>query len=569
MARMIPPTCSSDAPLSERRVFELLRTEPGTKAWTVFHSQGLSSAYTGHFGEADFVAVVPDRGLVCIEVKGGGVRCVNGAWFSTSRDGQEHALKRSPVLQAQQTVHKIRAALESRFGRNSPEARCPVGWMIAFTDVHAPPPSPEFTRDELLDCVDLARDAGPRIEACPSLAREVTRQGAPSASVLRSIQAFLRPDFDRVETLSTTLWDAERRLVALTDEQYEVLDHVMDNDAALVHGGAGTGKTVLAVELARRLAAEGRSVLLTCFNRELGLWLESRVAAFGPGRVTAGHLHRLLRPVVETSGLAVADEFGPAWYEAAALAVSAGEQRYDVVVVDEAQDFPADALMTLVEQWTGGATASPRVCLFADFSRQALYGDAAEARTEIRRRLGGASLALRINCRNTRRITAETELLTGSYEIRPVEGAPDGPAVDRIYFAPGEERQAIDRALQTLRAEALAPEDIVILSPRRRENSVLAETRSCGGFRLVDRDARNGAGGVAFSTIQAFKGLESTAVVLTGLDPAPDAESDALLYVGMTRARARLLLVLPDSARPEMDRRTRANLSASLERETA
>ena len=567
MARMIPDACSTDAPLSERRIFEILKAEPTTRAWTVFHSQGLSSAYTGHFGEVDFLALVPGLGLLCIEVKGGGIRCKDGEWSSTDRHGKTFALKRSPFLQAQQAMHKVRTALEARFGRNSAEASCPLGWMVVFTDTFAPPASTDFVRGELLDCNELEPGVGTRLAASPSLVRAVAQQGAPTPSVLDAIRKFLRPDFDRVETLATTLWDAERRLLALTDEQYDVLDHVLDNETAVIHGGAGTGKTVLAVELARRLAARGRSVLLTCFNRELGLWLESRAEAFGPGRVVAGNLHRLLRPAVQASGLATGEGFGPAWYEAAALAISSGTERFDTVIIDEAQDFPADALLTLAEQWTDGSAGEPRICLFADFSRQALYGDPEQGRAEVRKRLGGASLPLHINCRNTRRITAETELLTGSYEIRAVADAPEGPAVDRIFFAEGQARQSIDRALQALRAEGLSPEDIVILSPRRRDASALAGVNSLGGFQIIDRDERKTKSGVTFSTIHAFKGLESKAVVLVDLDPKQDPESDALLYVGMTRARTRLLLVLPEQARGELDRRTRANLSASFQRE--
>lgn len=568
MARMIPDTCSPDAPASERRIFDLLAKDPATRQWTVFHSQGLSSAYSGHFGEVDFLAVIPDRGILCIEVKGGGIRCQDGDWFTTNREGRVSALSRSPFLQAQQSMFKVRDALATRFGRASAEARCPLGWMVIFTDTFAPPASTDFIRTELVDCGDLAKGPADKLAGAPSLAQAVDRNGAPSRAALDSIRKFLRPDFDRVETLSTTLWDTERRLLAMTDEQYDVLDHVLDNETALVHGGAGTGKTLLAVELARRLASRGRSVLLTCFNRELGLWLEKRTAGFGPGRVVSGNLHRLLKPAVEASGLLTdPDMFGPAWYDAAALAVADSQERFDTVIVDEAQDFPAAPLLAIAEQWASGGDGHPRLCVFADFSRQALYGDPGEARAALRRRLGGANLPLRVNCRNTRRITAETELLTGSYEIRPVSTAPDGPTVDRVFHDAGRERQAMEKILSGLKTEGFSPEDIVILSPRRRENSALAGMESLAGFRIIDRDQRASLTGVAFSTIQAFKGLESKAVVLVDLEPAANHETDALLYVGMTRARTRLVMLFAEGVRSELDRRTRENMAASLQRE--
>lgn len=569
MARMIPSGGPPEVPLSERRLFEMLRVDRAARNWTVFHSQGVSSAYTGHYGEADFVAVIPELGLLCIEVKGGGVRCRDGVWSSTSRDGETHVYKRSPALQAQQTVHKLRSALEKRFGRNSPEARCPIGWMVVLTDAYAPPPSPEFTREEVIDCGELIDGFAQKLAAAPSLAVELSRFGAPSGAVLQSIQRFLRPDFDRVETLSTTLWDAERRLIALTDEQYDVLDHVMDNPISLIQGGAGTGKTLLAVELARKLADRGSSVLLTCFNRELGLWLEGRAAEAGSDRIVASNLHRLLSPAVAASGLSAGDGFQPEWYEAAALVLADLDQRFDTVIIDEAQDFPVDAVMNIAEQWTEGSTAEPRICLFADFSRQALYDDPASARAAVRRRVAGASFTLRTNCRNTRRITAETELLTGSFDIRPLPEAPDGPSVDREFHGDGKGPAAVDRVLQRLRGEGFAPEDIVILSPRRRENSVVAGLDSAGGYRILDRAERRGATGVAFSTIHAFKGLESKAVVLVDVEPAPDAATDSLMYVGMTRAQLRLALVMHEKYQAELERRTAANLRAALASEVA
>ena len=73
MARMLPPVPPADIPDSERRFFVKLAGEPGTEDWTAFHSLGLSSGYTGHFGEIDFVIMIPGRGVVCVEVKGGGV----------------------------------------------------------------------------------------------------------------------------------------------------------------------------------------------------------------------------------------------------------------------------------------------------------------------------------------------------------------------------------------------------------------------------------------------------------------------------------------------------------------
>ena len=131
---MIPDTVDPTAPASEKRVFQVLRDDPVTASWTAYHSLGLSSAYTGAYGEIDFVAAIPGRGLLCIEVKGGRVECRQGVWTTTNRSGETTAYRRSPFQQAREGMFKLIAAIRDRFGAHSPEACCPIGWSVIFTD---------------------------------------------------------------------------------------------------------------------------------------------------------------------------------------------------------------------------------------------------------------------------------------------------------------------------------------------------------------------------------------------------------------------------------------------------
>src|SRR5260370_10207339 len=71
MPRMIPYVLDSKTPASERRIFELLKSLPGSDDWVVLHSLGLSNAYTGDYGKIDFLIFIRDLGILCLEVKGG------------------------------------------------------------------------------------------------------------------------------------------------------------------------------------------------------------------------------------------------------------------------------------------------------------------------------------------------------------------------------------------------------------------------------------------------------------------------------------------------------------------
>ena len=140
--------------------------------------------------------------------------------------------------------------------------------------------TPEFERWEYLDLYDLRQPISVGVERM--LTREAARIGAGSIEAthgaLKKIRNYLRPDFDAAIARATTIRRSEERLIRLTDEQYDVLDILEANRQSLVTGAAGTGKTMLALEHARRRALAGNSVLLLCFNRLLGDWLASTVS---------------------------------------------------------------------------------------------------------------------------------------------------------------------------------------------------------------------------------------------------------------------------------------------------
>ena len=570
MAVMIPAAPPSDVPPSERRVFEKLKTSTGTDKWTVLHSLALSSALTGQFGEIDFLVVIPGLGLVCIEVKGGGVAVRNGVWTTKNAQGEVATLKRSPFAQAKEGMWKLRQALENRFGAHSVEMKCPVGWMVVLPDVVCPPPSPEFVRAEAIDVEDMRADIALRLAQAPSLAAAALWPGkiAPSEPVCRRLVDFLRPSFERPECDATRTWDAERRLVELTAQQFDVIDGLFDNDRVLVHGAAGTGKTVLALEAARRHAASGRRVLLTCFNRRLGDWLADETRASGPGRVVAGNLHRILRDDILASQFASeidADkpDFGSGFFAVGALAQVDLRRAYDVVAIDEAQDFDPGCLREVIAAWSDRSDC--RIMVFGDFSRQALYDASARSIGDLKTTLGRfATYGLSINCRNTRRIVRTIDSVTGLTGARISERAPEGDPVVTTYFADKIELIGkVNERVADLRTAGFAAGDIVILGPRKLENSGLADLRRIGGFDFGPLDGRSPRA-VGYSTIHAFKGLERKVVLIVDITCDDPEGSDALLYVGMSRAMLRLFLFVEAAARARLDARILQHLKDNL-----
>src|SRR5262249_31814956 len=213
MAHMIPGEVRNDLSDGEARVFHELKHSEHSRDWIVLHSLSLSSAYAGRYGEIDFVVIVPEKGIVCVEVKGGGVSCSAGNWITVNRRGVAETLKRSPFEQARDGMWKLLGFLKNRFGAASPAARCPLGWIVIFPDAACPPPNPDFARSEVIDRTQLSQTVS-LIERCPSLAEEMGRSSRtrPSRRTCEMLAEALRPDFERPANEVNLIWHAEHRI---------------------------------------------------------------------------------------------------------------------------------------------------------------------------------------------------------------------------------------------------------------------------------------------------------------------------------------------------------------------
>jgi len=168
-------------------------------------------------------------------------------------------------------------------------------------------------------------------------------------------------------TLASASGDAEANLIVFTAEQIEAFSRLRAHRGGLILGGAGTGKTVLAIARAQQLAKDGFRTLLVCFNELLGAELAERVGN-GPD-LTAGTFHSICLREAHRAGIPVSNKRDQAWWEDEAPSVlidacSCNETIYDAIVVDEGQDFSPiwlDALRCV----TRGVEAAP-FFVFAD-----------------------------------------------------------------------------------------------------------------------------------------------------------------------------------------------------------
>ena len=587
MARMIPAHVSrfSRCPKklrAEKRIFDLLKDDPGAQEWTVLHSVGLDERFKKSLrvhGEIDFVIIVPGEGIVCMEVKGGGLRRENGTWYR----GQD-PLRESPYDQAKESMYAFRRHLTAKFGSDV----CPTNFMLAFPDIPAPLIGTEIKSCAVVDENDLADDEERALSRCiKKFAHEVLRTRGKNGRGVRSprptpkqvdkIVEFLRGDFDRVVSTGASIRQTEEKLLELTDEQYERLDSLEGNARCVIHGGAGTGKTMLALEYARRADRKGLKVLLVCYNKRLGGWLQKQTEGTN---IKAGTCHGVARELIGSStdakeafdresGESVREElFARLQPKYGRRALEELGLLFDVLVVDEAQDVVHNRLMLdfldcALFQGLGGG----RWAIFGDFQRQALYHselqEPAQAVSAFCDRDRMTVSSLNFNCRNTRCIAEANAALSGidKQSLRFKTDTEPGQEVKCVYYKSDEELVAsVTEILDGLVTKGeIDGEEVVILSPLRLKNSGLWRQRALASYHFEEvgseSDSPPGAGSaqptVKFSTIQAFKGLESPVVILVDIIDKMDDWEDkqSLLYVGTSRATSLLRVLVHENAR--------------------
>jgi hypothetical protein len=523
--KMIPSSPHSTESSAERRVFDRLRGafEQGHHhGLTALHSLNLTRHAYKRFGEIDYVIVGP-KGILVLEVKGGGISCQEGFWYSTDRTGGLNRLKESPFRQAESAMHGLRKRLEA----DLPPAICAQfhwGYGVVFPDCDWSVSSAEWDRAMVAD----SRAAKNMERWLSGLyryweQRDGRRRNPATSEAVSRVVCFLRPEFDVGVPLHVSVDDVQERIARLTEDQMDLLDIVDANPRVICTGGAGTGKTFLALELARRWASSGRQVLLACQSPWLKHWLEKRFAIAG-----------VSVSVAKSVGTAVR---------------RAGVERFDALIVDEGQDLLDLDVLDRLDSVLQGGLENGRWCFFHDACNQAGYFGAADPDAlAMLESYCSARMPLKRNCRNTRQIL--TEIQTTLDADIGVHSNVDGPEV--VRRPAGTEQQAA----QLLAAEierltgpgGLLPASITILSSRPFADSTVARLpgKLAGEITELDEFALRQfpPARISFAEIANFKGLENEVIILVDLDrdaQAPRSVTDQ--YVGMSRARSLLVIV--------------------------
>jgi hypothetical protein len=518
--------------------------------------------------ELDFVVIDPDRGLIIIEVKGGDYRySPEHAWHRVVR-GEIRVGDREPPQQAISAMYALVRALASYGSHDERHPPYLHGWFLALVDAHVDFGTvPLSVKNHLLGAnqcrqpAKLLRNLEDMFEALAAKYPEVPRgERSPMRRIVdRHILPMMKSALymrDEIVNARVVEHDAMRPVRGIVDATYRL-------DRVQIEGFAGTGKTYAALYRARREAADGRRTLVTCFNEPLATVLgracrarpvdnATPLRAIRADRVVVANLHALAESVTNSLGRTPPSTLPPNDRYAAMIAILAEAARagqlgsFDSIVIDEGQDF-TPAMLDALDALAG---PNARIAFFHD-PNQAIYHRSNMA--EIERRFG-RPLVLRENLRNSVSITEFLRSLDPG-RLEGIEAPPsvrEGQPVVVAEFAPDDmagQRKAVQRIVKHLvDTEDVRAEDVMILSPFRRDRGCLAGEDMIAGYLLVnlaESFARNegDAPAIRWETLHRFKGLEAPAVILHDVRGAAENVSYEAILTACSRAQHALYVL--------------------------
>lgn len=479
--------------------------------------------------EIDFVVAIEGAGIICVEVKGGEVWHDGSGWYQL-RGGRKFNIE--PVRQAREACYALRNYVENDPRWRQDRLRWDHVVALPHTELPAEFELPECPRWKVIDRNDLP-------DLAARLRHVLIRQELPRPLLTAE-------GIDQLRSVLSGRGLAQRDVVAralandsaadaLTEQQAVILGAIRLLNRVQVRGSAGSGKTYLAVEQARRLAAEGKRVALLCYSHGLASYLK-RITAPWPRRqrpAYVGEFHSLAVRWGAPAGPTALEPSVPFWEEQLPrqmleLAQNLDDgQRFDAVVVDEAQDF--------ADSWWDPVLASLR-----DDEDGGLFVFSDEGQRVFDRQgtppVPLVSLVLDRNLRNTRQIAATFRPLV-DHPIRFL-GA-DGPEVRFVACSREDAAATGDDQVEMLLDEGWRPEDVALLTTGSRHPEQVARQEQGNEAywdSFWDTDQ------VFYGHVLGFKGLERRAVVLVVDAAGPVERARERLYVGMSRARDQLVV---------------------------
>lgn len=555
---MKPEDFESDG---ELRLYRKFKYEKEVEGAYVLHSLFTNFHTKNPSGELDFLVLVPRQGFFAIEVKHGHVKREQGMWVYTNRKREKTKKPKSPFAQVSDSYHSIRYFLLKKAKNSNPglyNRLSKIIWStgVAFTSMEEFVDfEPEGESWQVLSKSGLSMPIINYLFALSKGEHDRSRHkgwydpdlSRPTKKDCEDVIKVLRGDFDISYNALNDILDTNQSIEEFTEEQFSVLDFTRFNRKSLIQGGAGTGKTLLALEVFRKQIMNGNSVGLFCYNTRLGEKLHKISSKIEGDTVTSvcGTFHSYL--IKKTGSVAPDDvELKNNFFKEdlplqflIEFEETSEEEKFDYLILDEAQDLISLNYLEIFNLILKGGLSGGKWAMFGDFSDQSIYENDPERSLEILKDYSEFSQLppLKVNCRNLPKVSQLNSHFTGVTYSRIFFS--DNQGFRKVYYPVKNKRiDIIIEILNSLKKGGIGFEEITLLSPKTKEKCLIHLNETIENYLQQ---------GVEFSTIQSFKGLENSIIILFDFDEIASEQSRRLLYVGISRAKQRVHLILDKS----------------------
>jgi len=555
MAIMIPgKPLDYDSSSKEDIIFDVFKEKLPNNVYVV-HSLKISDKSSDgkwYNAEIDFLIIIPNKGLIAVEAKAGQIypeyktgliyegKETNYLWHYANGDVMNY---NGPFRQVDRAWRNL--------GKYLKEGRASI---YGFGDKYYPswcvclPSIPK----ETIDAWNLPPDAGSKdliiskndldgaklydkllkiIDVCSNKAYIMDDD-----ECRRFIQYVISPSVHLLPAKNFWVNLQEQRIASFIKTQIEVLDFLEEQNIAVIGGAAGTGKTVVALEKARRISEKKEKVLFLCYNRKLKDYLDKE------------YVNEYIRfETIDSLAYSYFGVYNDVDYSALSDRIfedySNGVFEYKNFIIDEAQDFGKDkieksgflAILKDIAEETDG-------CCYFFYDKYQLV-QSKEVPSVIQD--ADCKISLFKNCRNTKKIASTSYKVFYEKELskREIKGFEEGMSFPKGIICEKKDTWSKIEELITY-YKKLEYKDIVVLSAKGEltkdgmVNSSISD-HSKGEYIYPNNIQTR------FLTCRTFKGLEAHVVILIDVDKSVllDDEKRLLFYVGASRAKFELAII--------------------------
>jgi len=596
--KMFPEYCRNDIEKSEIKVFNKLKYNSSKimNDWICYHSLNYpvhilkkNKKSFKYYGEADFVILIPNKGIINIEVKGGSIKCSDGIWSRRERTGWIN-FNKSPIKQASKSKYDIAEEFRKRLGVNFPQE-----FLVLFPDcsVENIKDSIEFSQLNILDGDSFLMNFEKRLIELSNIL--VTGGGKLNLSekYLVKIKDIIRPDFVFLEKKSLILSKSASELFEYTEEQIATFDLLEDHPRLIIEGPMGTGKTAICEEIIKRNKGDSSlSILYLNSTRLPNLEMKEKfiadknVKCFTYNQFIKSILQHLkldnLGNIPDINKFSFEEQNDVLTIQATSVLKNKIENThvdinnqnsdylFDMVLIDEAQNcFFYDQFYELLNLIVKGGTLNGNFYIFGDFKYQKTVpknytNDKLDLRMPINNLLNTKEQMLTLNVRNAKQVAQQAPILSGYLDKLPyiLNKSQEGEVFHSFSENTNIKKNNLLNIISKLYKDDVLGADITIISNYKisnKKNILNSMDFSDYYDSIIDlgssdihkiKEIKKKSNNIYFSTAMGFQGMENKIIIY--LDPfdryLEDKEEDnkdveALTFNVMGRANTYLYML--------------------------